>query len=85
MFWVCDSDTSYPLKGEIYIRKQLHGGALNANNVQDLVKRLVRPWQNTRRNVTMDFTSCELVISLQSGQWWSVPCERTEQNYNLFV
>ena len=65
VFWICDSTTSYPLKGEVYLGRQ-PGAAANANNVKDLVKRLVRPWQNTGRNVTMDnyFTSTELATDL---------------------
>lgn len=65
IFWACDSLTSYPLKGEVYVGRQ-PGAAANANNVTDLVKRLVKPWQNTGRNVTMDnyFTSCDLAIDL---------------------
>jgi hypothetical protein len=65
IFWACDSRTSYPLKGEVYVGRQ-PGAAANANNVSDLVKRLVRPWQNTGRNITMDnyFTSYNLATDL---------------------
>jgi hypothetical protein len=65
IFWICDSETSYPLKGEIYVGKQPNAPA-NANNVRDLVNRLVRPWINTGRNVTMDnyFTSVAVAADL---------------------
>jgi hypothetical protein len=65
IFWACDSETSYPLRGDVYVGKQ-PGSSANANNVKDLVKRLVRPWYNTGRNITMDnyFTSCELATDL---------------------
>ena len=65
IFWACDAETSYPLKGEIYVGRQ-PGAAANSNNVSDLVKRLVRPWQNTGLNITMDnyFTSIELATDL---------------------
>lgn len=69
IFWLCDSETSYPLKGEIYVGKQPNAPA-NANNVRDLVKRLVRPWMNSGRNVTMDnyFTSVALAGDLLAAR-----------------
>ena len=65
IFWACDSETSYPLRGEVYVGKQ-PGGTANANNGKDLVKRLVKPWQNTGRNVILNnyFTSYDLTIYL---------------------
>lgn len=65
IFWVCDSKTAYPLNAEVYVGRQ-PGAAANANNVNDLVCRLVKPWINTGRNVTMDnyFTSEHLARDL---------------------
>jgi len=65
IFWACDSKTSYPLKGEVYVGRQ-PGAPANSNNVQDLVKRLVHPWNNSGRNITMDnyFTSVELAVDM---------------------
>jgi Transposase IS4 len=65
IFWACDSGNSFPLKGEVYVGQQPGAGA-NNNKVIDLVKRLVRPWMNTGRNITMDnyFTSIELANDL---------------------
>jgi Transposase IS4 len=39
IFWACGSETSFPLTGEVYVRKQA-GAVANANNVQDLVKKI---------------------------------------------
>ena len=60
IYWACDSETSYPLRSEVYIGKQ----PANASNVMDLVKRL--PWQKIGRNVSMDhyFTSYDLAIDI---------------------
>lgn len=65
IFWVCDSETSFPLRGEVYVGQQ-PGAVANNNKVTDLVKRLVRPWVNTGRNITMDnyFTSVELACDM---------------------
>ena len=65
IFWACDSETSYPLKGEVYVGRQ-PGAAATSNNVKDLVHRLIKPWINTGRSVTMDnyFTSTELAKEL---------------------
>lgn len=65
IFWACDSATSYPLNGKVYVGRQ-PGAAVNSNNVTDLVKELSRPWYNTGRNLTMDnyFTSVELAVDM---------------------
>ncbi len=66
VFWCCDSATAYPLKGEVYLGRQPSGAqadpATRGNSGLQLVKRLVAPWINSGRNVTMDnfFTSAEL-------------------------
>src|SRR5688572_5313520 len=49
------------MKAEVYVGIQ-PGAVENSNNAVDLVKRLIRPWMSTGRNITMDnyFTSVEL-------------------------
>ena len=71
VFWCCDSKTSYPLKGEVYLGRQ-PGTATraNKNGAKELVKRLVTPWINKGRSVTTDncFTSAELAEDLLGVQ-----------------
>ena len=61
IYWCCDAENSYPLTAEVYVGRQ-PGAAAGRNSTVDLVKRLVDPWKNKGRNVTMDnfFTSAEL-------------------------
>lgn len=71
VFLCCDSDTAYPLKGEVYVGRQ--PGAANLANKYDtkeLAKRLVTPWINKGRSVTTDnyFTSVELAEYLLGVQ-----------------
>ena len=71
IFWCCDSTTGYPLKGEVYLGRQL-GTATSARTdlVKNLVKRLVHPWTNAGRTVTTDnyFTSVNLAEDLLGAQ-----------------
>ncbi|CAF4598317.1 unnamed protein product, partial [Didymodactylos carnosus] len=72
IFWCCDSNTAYPLNGEVYLGRQ-HGAASaakDANRIRNLVNRLVHPWINTGRTITTDnyFTSAELVEDLLGVQ-----------------
>lgn len=65
IYWCCDAENSYPLTAEVYVGRQ-PGAAVGRNSTVDLVKRLVDPWKNKGRNVTMDnfFTSAELAEDL---------------------
>ncbi len=72
IFWCCDSDTAYPLNGEVYLGRQ-PGAATEAkgtNRICNLVKRLVHPWINTGRTITTDnyFTSADLAEDLLGVQ-----------------
>jgi len=72
IFWCCDSSTAYPLAGEVYLGRQSEviAQAVNANRINDLLKRLVQPWINTGRTITTDnyFTSAELAEDLLGVQ-----------------
>ncbi|CAF0977383.1 unnamed protein product [Didymodactylos carnosus] len=71
VFWCCDSNISYPLKGEVYVGRQSGTATLaNKNGVKKLVKRLVTPWINKGRSVTADnyFTRAELAEDLLGVQ-----------------
>jgi hypothetical protein len=54
VFWCCDSNTAYPLKGEVYVGRQPGATCAGAdrNRINNLVKRLVHPWINTGRTIT---------------------------------
>lgn len=64
IWWACDSDTAYPLNGQIYTGKI--GNIRDKNQGERVVKDLVVPYKNTGRNVTMDnfFTSLPLAKDL---------------------
>jgi hypothetical protein len=68
IFWCCDSSTGYPLKSEVYLARQSEEAAAPANNnrISDLVKRLVQPWVNSGRTITMNnfFTDVGLAEDL---------------------
>ena len=68
LFCCCDSDTAYPLTGEVYLGRQPNATASNVNDnrINSLVKRLVQPWINTGRTITTDnyFTNAELAEDL---------------------
>jgi hypothetical protein len=72
IFWCCDSDTAYPLNGEVYLGRQSDAAAAaqDKNRIRNLVKRLVHPWINTGRSITTDnyFTSAELAEDLLGVQ-----------------
>jgi hypothetical protein len=72
IFWCCDSETAYPLNGEVYLGRQPEAAnaTRNTNRVCNLVKRLVNPWINTGRTITTDnyFTSAELAEYLLGVQ-----------------
>ena len=72
IFWCCDSSTGYPLKGEVYLGRQSGEAATAAsrNRISDLVKRLVQPWVNSGRTITMDnyFTDLGLAEDLLAIQ-----------------
>ncbi|CAM4849271.1 unnamed protein product [Rotaria magnacalcarata] len=72
IFWCCDSDTVYPLNGEVYLGRQSQaiGVGRNASPICNLVKRLVQPWINIGRTITTDnyFTSAELAEDLLGVQ-----------------
>lgn len=64
---------SYPLKGEVYIGRQRGETKRESkarNKPQELVLRLLGPYLNTGRNVTMDnwFTRLELTEDLLRRQ-----------------
>ncbi|CAF2055700.1 unnamed protein product [Rotaria magnacalcarata] len=54
IFWCYDSDTVYPLNGEVYLGRQSQAAGVGRNTspICNLVKRLVQPWINTGRTIT---------------------------------
>jgi hypothetical protein len=72
IFWCCDSETAYPLNGEVYFGRQpgASARARDTNRIRNLVKQLVNPWINTGRTITTDnyFTSVELAEDLLGVQ-----------------
>jgi hypothetical protein len=65
IWWVCDSETFYPLNGIPYISKETVRATGLARQV---VEKLVEPYETSNRNVTCDnyFTDHELALSLLS-------------------
>ncbi|XP_022183154.1 piggyBac transposable element-derived protein 4-like [Myzus persicae] len=54
MFALCDAKTFYTSKIEIYVGKQPPGTYEVSNSPIDIVKRLVTPIENSKRNLTTD-------------------------------
>jgi len=65
VWWNCDADTSYPLKGEIYLGKQ-PGQIQQVGLGSTVVMNTTAPWHNTGRNIVCDnfFTSIPLAEEL---------------------
>ena len=64
IFWACDAETGYALKGKIYQGKE--GDKVAVNLGSNLVKELSAPYFGSGRNVTCDnfFTSVDLADDL---------------------
>ena len=65
IWWYCDADTSYPLKGDVYLGRQ-PGEERNIGQGARVVKEVVAPWRRSVRNVTADnfFTAVPLAEDL---------------------
>ena len=65
MWWCCDSQSCYPLKGDVYLGRQ-PGQQREVGQGARVVKQLVEPWRRSGRNVTADhfFTSIPLAEDL---------------------
>ena len=66
IWWCCcDAETSYPLKGEVYLGKQ-PDQLREVGQGAHVVKELVAPWYRSGRNVTADnfFSSIPLAEDL---------------------
>lgn len=65
IWWCCDSQTCYPLKGDVYLGRQ-PGQQREVGQGARVVKQLVEPWRRSGRNVTADnfFTSIPLAEDL---------------------
>ncbi|CAF1376219.1 unnamed protein product, partial [Didymodactylos carnosus] len=72
IFWCCDSSNGYPLKGEVYLGRQSQAASTGSSKdrIKNLIKRLINPWINSGRTVTMDnyFTSADLAEDLLGVQ-----------------
>uniref|UniRef100_A0A1B6DW27 PiggyBac transposable element-derived protein domain-containing protein n=1 Tax=Clastoptera arizonana TaxID=38151 RepID=A0A1B6DW27_9HEMI len=68
MFALCDAKTFYCHNFEVYCGKQPQGPYETSNSAIDVVKRLVRPIENTNKNITTDnwYTSVPLADYLLS-------------------
>ena len=69
IWWACDSVTTYPLHGQVYLGRQ-PGQPREVGQGRRVVHDLVKPWYRTGRNVTADnlFTSVKLVHELLDQQ-----------------
>ncbi|KAB0790446.1 hypothetical protein PPYR_15168 [Photinus pyralis] len=67
IFWICDSVTAFPLKGQVYLGKQPQNQR-EVNQGARVVKDLVATWTKKGRNVVADnfFSSIPLVQDLLS-------------------
>jgi len=65
IWWCYDSETSYPLTGQVYLGRQ-PGESREVGQGARVVKDLVGPWRRSGRNVVADnfFSSLELVLDL---------------------
>ena len=65
IWWCCDSQTCYPLKGDVYLGRQ-PGQQREVGQGARVVEQLVEPWRKSGRNVTADnfFTSIPLAEDL---------------------
>ena len=65
IWWCCDAQTSYPLKGDIYLGQQ-PGEQREIGQGARVVKKLVGPWYRSGRNITADnfFSSIPLAEEL---------------------
>ena len=71
VFWCCDSETSYPLNGKVYIGREAAAANVSSKTgTKELVETLVKPWVNGGRSVTTDnyFTSVYLANDLLKVQ-----------------
>lgn len=67
IWWVCDSESSYPLNGIPYCGKE--GNTVTQGLGKKVVESLTEPYQRTNRNVTFDnyFTDLSLAYGLLSN------------------
>lgn len=67
IWWACDSTTSFPLSGEVYLGRQ-PGSAREENQGARVVMSLTNRWLKSGRNIVMDnfFTSVPLATNLLS-------------------
>ena len=61
IWWCCDSQSCYPLKGDVYLGRQ-PGQQREVGQGAPVVKQLVEPWRRSGRNVTPD--NCFLPLFL---------------------
>ncbi|XP_050338294.1 piggyBac transposable element-derived protein 4-like [Bactrocera neohumeralis] len=53
IWWACDSQTKYPLQGILYTGKK-DGGERKVNQVENVLLKLVKRYQNTGRTIVAD-------------------------------
>lgn len=81
VWWVCDSENSYPLLGQLYTGKTAAGRETNQG--ERVVKELVASYRGSGRNITMDnfFTSLPLAEHLLSWNLTIVGTLRKNKKY----
>lgn len=68
VFWICDSETSYPLKGIIYTGRPI-AGERQKNVGMNMVLELAQKYKNSGRNITMDNFFTSLALARQLKDW----------------
>jgi len=53
IWWACDAQTSYPLKGDVYLGRRV-GDDRAVNIGSSVVTNLINEWLNSGRNIVMD-------------------------------
>lgn len=83
VFWACDSETAYPLQGQLYTGKPA-GGERQVNVGEKTVLDLVASYKNSGRNVTTDnfFTTLQLAHVLNS---WNMTLVGTVRRNKRFL
>lgn len=84
LFWICDSETWYPLYAIPYLGRERYGSARRTNIAKDVVTELCQPFYKTNRNVTFDnfFTSLPLAQVLRSN---GLTCVGTVRKNKAFI
>ena len=67
IWWICDAENAYPLKGIIYTGKV--GNVQRKNQGERVVKEFAAPFKNSGRNITMDNYFTTLPVAKHLLSW----------------